>query len=134
MFNPASDIVVLPPFSCVGNVVQVSAVTIAQTMSIPPHLEDIVVGFHPSLGAEVRAALTDFLYKYNHVFLAPGDPVTCRTQAVRHEIETVPSLSVVGHVALHRQDSKQNKCQSVLETCWKGDKLNQVTVPGCHPL
>ena len=29
-----SDVVVLPPFSCVGNVVQVSAVTVAQTMSI----------------------------------------------------------------------------------------------------
>ena len=68
--NPGSDVVVLPPFSCVGNVVQVSVVTIAQKMSIrlestqhgrlPPHLEDIVVGSHPSLEERrgVRHSLT----------------------------------------------------------------------------
>ena len=39
---------------------------------------------------------------------------------------TVPGLSSVGHVALHRQGSEQNK--SVSETCWKGDKLNSLGV------
>ena len=93
-----SDVVVLPPFSCVGSVVQVSAVTIVRAMSIQPeatphgplpqHLGDIVRDTHPSLGAEGRTAFTDLLYEYNHVFPTPGDPVTGRTQEVRHEIET----------------------------------------------
>ena len=90
--------VVLPPFSCVGDVVQVSAVTVARTLStrpeatppgpLPPHLEEIVAGSHSSLGADGCAALTDILHKYSHIFPAPGDPVTSRTQVVRHEIET----------------------------------------------
>ena len=73
-------------------------VTVAQTLSIrpeatphgslPPHLEDIVAGSHPSLGVDGRVAQTDLLHKYNHVFPAPGDPVTGRIQVVRHEIET----------------------------------------------
>ena len=98
VINPGSDVVVLPPFSCVGDVVQVSAVTVARTLStrpeatllrpLPPHLKEIVTGSHSSLGADDRAALTDILHKYSHVFPAPGDPGTGRTQVVRHEIET----------------------------------------------
>ena len=52
------------------------------------HLEDIVAGSHTSLVVEGRAALTDLLHKYSHVFPALGDLVTSRTQVVRHEIET----------------------------------------------
>ena len=73
-----------PTFSCVGNVVQVSAVSIAQAVSIqqeanqvgplPPHLEDIVAGSHPSLGEEGRASLKDILHKYIHVFPGSGRP------------------------------------------------------------
>ena len=80
--NPGSDVVVLPPFSCVGSVVQVSAVADVQTMPVQPevtphvpripHLEDFVTGSHPSLGAEGCAALTDLFHKYNHVFPSPG--------------------------------------------------------------
>ena len=76
----------LPPFSCVGDVVQVSAVTVALTLSIrpeatphgplPPHIEDIVAGFQTSLGVEGHVALTDLLHWYSHVFPAPGDSVT----------------------------------------------------------
>ena len=85
----------LPLFSCIGDVVQVSAVTVARTLSIrpettpplPPHLEEIVAGSHPSLGVDGCATLTDLLHKYNYVFPAPGDPVTGRTQVVRHKIE-----------------------------------------------
>ena len=61
---------VLPPISCVGNVVQVSALSIAQAVSIqpeanqigplPPNLEDIVAGSHPSLGEEGRTALEGY--------------------------------------------------------------------------
>ena len=91
VINAGSDVVLLPPFSCVGNVVQVSAVSIAQAVSIhpeanqigphPPHLGDIVAGSHPSLGEEGRAALKDILHKYIHVFPASGEngarPVRC---------------------------------------------------------
>ena len=66
MINPGSDVVVLPPFSCVGDVVQVqvSAVSIAQAASIQPEANQI------------------------HVFPAPGEPVIGCIQAVRHDIET----------------------------------------------
>ena len=60
LINPGSDVVVLPPFSCVGSVVQVSAVAFARTLSIrpevtppgplPPHLEEIVTAYHPPWG------------------------------------------------------------------------------------
>ena len=81
VINLGSDVVVLPPFSCVGDVVQVSAVTVARTLStrleatphgpLPPHLEDIVAGTHPSLAVDGRVSLTDLLHKYNHVFPVP---------------------------------------------------------------
>ena len=64
VINPGSDIVVLPPSSCVGSVMQVSAVTIARAMSIQPETtpHGSVLGSHPSLGAEGHVALTDLLY------------------------------------------------------------------------
>ena len=37
---------------------------------------------------DIRAALMDILHRYSHVFPAPGDPVTGRTQVVRQEIIT----------------------------------------------
>ena len=77
-------------FSCVSNVVQVSAVSIARAVSVqpdadrplPPHLEDIVAVSHPSLGDEGRTTLKYILHQYVHVFPAPGNPVTGRTQVV----------------------------------------------------
>ena len=42
---------------------------------LPPHLEEIVIGSHSSLGADGRAALTYILHKYSNVFPARGDPV-----------------------------------------------------------
>ena len=103
VINPGSDVVVLPS--------QVSAVTVAQTLLIrpeatphgplPPHLEDIVAGSHRYLGVDGHSALTNLLHMYNHVFPAPGDPVT--------------SPSVGGHITLRRQGSEQNK--NVSETC-----------------
>ena len=36
VINVGSDVVVLSPFSCVGDVVQVSAVTVARTLSTQP--------------------------------------------------------------------------------------------------
>ena len=39
-------------------------------------------------GVDGSAALTDILHKCSHVFPAPGDPVTGRTQVIHHEIVT----------------------------------------------
>ena len=54
MINLGSDVVVLPPFSCVGTVTrEMSSLPEANPSgSLPPHPEDIVGGSHPSLVAE----------------------------------------------------------------------------------
>ena len=99
LVNPGSDVIVLPAFSYIGDVVQVSAVFVARTLStrpeaappgsLPPHLEEIVTGYYPSLGIDGHAALTDILHRYSHVFPPPpGDPVTGRPHVVRYEIVT----------------------------------------------
>ena len=96
LVNPGSDVVVLPSFSCVGDLAPVSAVSVARSVVVPPgvsrplpeHLEDIVAGSHPSLGVEGWATLRNILHQYAHVFPAPGEPVTGRTMAVQHNIET----------------------------------------------
>ena len=141
LINPVSDVVVLPPFSCAGSVVQVSAVTMARDMSslpegnlsgpLPPYLEDIVGGDSSSL-LEGRAALTDLLYKCRHVFLAPVIwlPVKLTRPATKLK-RTTHDRSGVGHIALHLQVFARKR--SVSGTCWKEDKLKQVIVLGRHP-
>ena len=114
-------------------------VTIAQAMLIQPeatlhgplslHLEDIVVGCPPPLGAEGRAVL-DLLYKYNHVFPAPGDLVTGRIQAVWQEIETNGARPVQCGPRRFAPAGLRTEQVCVRDICWKGDKLNQVTVLG----
>ena len=94
--HPGSDVVVLPSFSCVGDLVPVSAVSVARLefvspgvgRTLPEHLEDIVVGSHPSLGGVGRMTLRNILHQYGHVFPASGEPVTGRTTTVQHKIET----------------------------------------------
>ena len=88
--------VVLLAFSYIGDVVQVSAVSIARTLSIRPEgapsgplwspLEDIVAISYPSLGIDSRTALTDILHMYSHVFPALGVLVTGHIHVVHHEI------------------------------------------------
>ena len=51
-------------------------------------MEDIVQGSHTSLGDTGRQALCGLLHRYEHVFPAPGEPVTGRTKSVKHEIVT----------------------------------------------
>ena len=83
-----SEMVVLPSFSCVGELLPVAAVSVARSVvtlfgvdqTLPAHLEDIV--------AEGRARLRTILHQYANVFPAPGEPVTGRTMAVRHDIDT----------------------------------------------
>ena len=139
--NPGSDVVVLPQFSCVGSVVQVSAVTVARTLStqpeatppgpLPPHLEEIVAGSHPSLGVDGCGVLTDILHKYSHVFLVPGDPVTGRTKVVLHKIDT-NGARPARCVAWRWRDFGWSRI--VFGTCWKRGKLNRVIVRGRHLL
>ena len=97
MVNPNAEEVVLPSFTCVGKLVPVSAILVAladpglpneEHAILPEHLEDIVAGSHPSLGDSGRQLLRDLLYRYRHVFPAPGDPVTGRTTSVQHDILT----------------------------------------------
>ena len=68
MVNPDADEIVLPCFTCVGNLVPVSSVSVALAEPVPPgemcetlpdHLEDIVTGSHPSLGEADRHPTSD---------------------------------------------------------------------------
>ena len=97
MVNPNADEIVLPCFTCVGNLVPVLAVSVALVEpvlpgevggTLPDHLEDIVMGCHPSLGGAGRMLFRNLLHRYAHVFPAPGEPVTGHTTSVQHEILT----------------------------------------------
>ena len=97
IINPNAEEVVLPCGAHIGDLVPVLAVSVARsdlqrpikrTAVLPDYLEDIVQGSHPSLGDTGRQSLRDLLHRYEHVFLAPGEPVTGRSKSVQHEIET----------------------------------------------
>ena len=97
MVNPNAEEIVLPSFAFVGDLVPVSAVSVAladpalpgdMCAVLPDHLEDIVTGSHPSLGEAGQLLLRELLHQYGHVFPAPGEPVTGRTTSVHHEILT----------------------------------------------
>ena len=51
-------------------------------------------GSHPSLGNSGRQLLRDILFRYRHVFPAPGEPVTGRTTSVQHKIITTDARPV----------------------------------------
>ena len=96
IINPNAEEVVLPCGSSIGDLVPVLSVSMAQSMEylsvtttekLPEYLEDIVRGAHASLGDTGRQSLRDLLHKYEHVFPAPGEPVTGRSKSVQHEIE-----------------------------------------------
>ena len=80
LINPGSDVVVLPAFSFVGDVVQVSSLAVVRTLltqpeasppvPLPPHREEIVTRSHPSFGVDGPAALTDILGRLGDVFAA----------------------------------------------------------------
>ena len=97
MINPNAEEVVLPCRTCIGKLVRISAVSVAQSelhlpintaVVLPEYLEDIVQGSHTSLGDTGRQALRDLLHRYEHVFPAPGEPVTGRKKSVQHKIVT----------------------------------------------
>ena len=97
MINPNAEEIILPSFTCVGDLVPVSAVSVAlsepalpgeECETLPDHLEYIVTGSHPSLGKAGRSLLRNLLHRYEHLFPAPGEPVTARTTSVQYEILT----------------------------------------------
>ena len=97
MVNPNAEEIVLPSFTFVGDLVPVSVVSVALVdlalpgeacKTLPAHLEGIVTGSHPSLGEVGILLLRNLLHRYEHVFLAPGEPVMGRTTSVQHEILT----------------------------------------------
>ena len=97
IINPNAEEVVLPCDSRIGNLVPVSAVSVARselrlptktTVVLPDYLEDIVKGSHTSLSDTGRQSLRELLHRYEHVFPAPGEPVTGRSKSVQHDTET----------------------------------------------
>ena len=103
LVNPNAEVVVLPSFMCIGKLVPVAAISVALAdpgfpnegpAALPEHLEEIVAGSHPSLGNSGRQLLRDILFRYRHVFPAPGEPVTGRTTSAQHEIQTTDARPV----------------------------------------
>ena len=97
IINPNAEEVVLTCRTSIGQLVLISAVSVARSevrsptntaVVLPEYLEDIVKGSHNSLGDTGRQSLRELLLRYEHVFPAPGDPVTGRTKLVQHEIIT----------------------------------------------
>ena len=112
MVNPSSDVIVLPSFSCVGN------------------LEDIVTGSHPSLGEAGRLSLRSLLHRYDHVFPAPGEPVTGHTTPVQHEILTSDAQPIRCGPRPVGPGPVSEPNRRALKKCYWGDRLNPVIVHG----
>ena len=97
IINPYAEEVVLPCRTRIGQLVPISAVSVAQSelrlptnteVVLPEYMEDIVEGSHTSSGDTGRQSLRELLHRYEHVFPAPGESVTGRTKSVQHEIVT----------------------------------------------
>ena len=86
MINPNAEEVVLPSFTCVGKLVPVLAVLVA--LADPALSDDGCVALPDRWRKLVGGLLRELLYRYKHVFPAPGEPVTGRTTSVQHEILT----------------------------------------------
>ena len=93
----------LPSCTCIGKLVPVAAISVALVdpgflkdgpAALPEYLEEIVSGSHPSLGDAGRQLLRDLLFRYSHVFPAPGEPVTGRTTTLQHDIATTDARPV----------------------------------------
>ena len=130
MVNPNAEEVVLPSFNCVGKLVPVSVMSVAladpglpneEHVNLPEHLEEIIAGSHPSLGDSGRQLLRDLLYRYRHVFPAPGDPVLVgqRRCNMRFSLRML-DLSAADLVDWHQPAFGQNR--NVFRKCYSGDK------------
>ena len=97
IINPSAEEVVLPCRTSIGQLVLISVISVVWSevqsptntaVVLPEYLEDIVKGSHTSLGDTGHQSLRELLHRYEHVFPAPGDPVTGQTKSVQHEIIT----------------------------------------------
>ena len=111
----AAEVVVLPGLTLIGKLVPVVAILVAiedtgppnnGLVTLPEYLEEIVKGSHMSLGDAGRELLRDLLFRYRHVFPAPGEPVTGRTKTVQHDIITKDARPVR---CGPRPDSEKNR-------------------------
>ena len=133
--------VVLPCGSFIGDLVPVLSVSVArsteylpETMAteLPEYLEDIVQGSHASLGDSGRQSLCDLLHKYEHVFPAPGEPVT----AGRNRSNMRLKLIMLGQYVVDRADWRRlvsEGSRTVSEKCYLVDRLNPVIALGLPP-
>ena len=102
--------------------------------TLPEHLEEIVAGSHPSLGDSGRQLLRDLLYRYRHVFPAPGEPVTGRTTSVQHEILKSDARPIhcgprrLAPADWHRPGFGRNR--HVFKKCYAGARSSQVITHG----
>ena len=85
--NPNAEVVVLPGLTLIGKLVPVAAISVAMEdtgipndgpAALPEYLEEIVGGSHPSLGDAGRQLLRDLIFRYRHVFPAPGNQLPPR--------------------------------------------------------
>ena len=138
--NPNAEVVVLPGLTLNGKLVPVAAISVAMEetglpndgpAALPEYLEEIVGGSHPSLGDAGRQRLRDLIFRYRHVFPAPGEPVTGRTTTVQHDIITTDARPV--RCSPRRlAPAGLRKEQTCVQEMLDGDKLSLVIALG-HP-
>ena len=74
--------------------------------ALPPHLID-VLDAATHLTSDQRARAADLLAKHINTYPAPGTPITGRTEAVMHEIDTGSTRSI--HCNPRKLSPKENK-------------------------
>ena len=119
-----------------GKLVPVSAISVTLAdpglpddghVALPDHLEEIVLGSHPSLGESGRQLRRELLYRYIHVFPALGEPVTGRTTSVQHEILMSDARPVR---CGPRRRPVFGRNRHVFKKCYSGVRLSPVRARG----
>ena len=91
-------------------------------------MEEIVASSHPSLGDAGQQLLQDLLFRYSHVFPAPGEPVTSWTTAVNMiSVRRMPARFGAAHDGWPPPASDRNR--HVCRKCCTGGKLTLVIAP-----
>ena len=138
--NPNAEVVVLPGCTLIGKLVPVVAISVAMEDTGLPndgpatlleYLEEIVGGSHPSLGDAGRQLLQDLIFRYRHVFLAPGEPVTGQPRQFNMiSLRRTPGQFAAAHDGWLRPEKNRHVCRK----CCTGDKLSLLIALGRPPL